>query len=418
MKTALPFLLLAACTHDITPVDRVDVAQARALDILYVFDNSADRGQYDQLAAQLDVLQTRLADVDGQLPDLHIGLVTTDLGTSATEDGAPAPSAAGCSGEGNGGKLMTWQSGAPVEGGYLEDVRGPDGARLQNFASGDLGYEIGLLTNPAPGVANQGCEFEQPLEAMRRALDPATNPGFIREDAMLSIVFLTTDDDCSLARGALLGPDEDGTLGPLSSFRCTKQGVICDEDLSRPGFKTNCRPRESSEYLVDVSEYEAFLEGYKPDKRDVVVSAVAGARAPFEVRDLGGPTLRPSCQGTGGSAKPAVRIGALVDAFDGVMVDPCTQEAAYEQLSAPLLEHQRSCFANLETSDGDDCTVVELDGQTATELDKCTDGSTGPCWYLYADRAACPAGDNLGIGVRRSRPAPATARIEANCVVK
>jgi hypothetical protein len=415
---ALPFLLLAACTHDITPVDRVDVAQARDLDILYVFDNSSDRGSFDQMAAQLDVLQARLADVDGQLPDLHVGLVTTDLGTSSALDAAPGPAIAGCAGTGDGGKLKMFQSGTP-DAGYFEDVRGPDGSRVRNYGSGNLAFELGLLTNPAQGTANGGCEFEQPLEAMRRALDPATNPGFIREDAMLQVVFLTTDDDCSLARSALLGPD-DGVLGPLSSFRCTEQGVICDgDDPRRPGFKSNCRPREGSDYLVDVSEYKDFLDGYKADKRDVIVSAVAGARGPFEVRNLGVPTLRPSCQGPGGSAKPAIRIGALVDAFGGVLVDACTQEAAYEQLTAPILDHQRTCFANLRTTDGEDCTVVEHVDESATEVRKCTDGDTGPCWYLYADRGACPAGDNLGIAVRRTTSvAPANARIEANCLVK
>ncbi|HWU90941.1 MAG TPA: hypothetical protein VN253_26930 [Kofleriaceae bacterium] len=419
MKRALLFLVLASCTHDIAAYDRVAVPPARDLDILYVFDNSPDRSTYDLMASQLDVLQARLKEVDGQVPNLHVGVVTTDLGTRGTLDVAPRPPVANCAGDGDAGKLVTFGAGIPA-GGYLEDLRGSDGRRMRNFSSDDLGLELGRLTNPAPGTANTGCEFEQPLEAMRRALDPDTNPGFIRPGAQLSIVFLTNEDDCSLARGAMLDP-LDGSLGPLSSFRCTEQGVICDgdDDPRRPGARTNCRPREGSPFMVDVSEYRTFLEKYKPDPRDVTVSAVVGARNPFVVRDIGVPTLLPSCDGAGGSAKPAVRIGAIVDSFGGVMVDGCTQAAAYQQITTPIVNQQRACFPNLRRADGEDCTVTEVAGGKETELARCADGSPAPCWYIYADAAACPGGDNIGIAVRRGfTTAPANPRIEATCFAK
>jgi hypothetical protein len=303
---------------------------------------------------------------------------------------------------------------------YLWDLRGPDGSRARNFGSNDLGLELGKLTNPTAGTANTGCEFEQPLEAMRRALDPDTNPGFIRPDAMLSIVFLTTEDDCSLARGAMLDPN-DGSLGPLSSFRCTEQGVICDGDPDprRPGARTNCRPREGSPFMVDVAEYRTFLEQYKKDKRDVTVSAVAGSRTPFEVRDLGVPTLMPSCQGAGGSAKPAVRLGSLVDSFGGVMIDGCTQDNAYQQITAQIVNPQRSCFPNLTKDDGEDCTVIETAGATKTELPRCANAGSTECWYTYSDAAACPAGDHIGIAIRRgTTTAAAGSSIEATCFIK
>lgn len=416
---ALMFLVLASCTHDLAVYDRVNVRPARDLDVLYVFDNSGDRGTYDQMASQLDLLQEQLKSVDGQLPSLHVGAVTTDLGTRGTKD-VLGPRVLSCAGDGDAAKLV--KLGAGFTGRYLEDLRGPDGTRVRNFDSDDLKLELGRLTNPAPGTANTGCEFEQPLEAMRRALDPATNPGFIRPGAMLAVVFLTTEDDCSFARGALLDA-QDGTLGPLSSFRCTEQGVICDgDDPRRPGVRTGCRPREGSPFMVDVSEYRTFLEQYKRDPRDVTVSAVAGARAPFEVRDLGVPTLLPSCQGPGGNARPAVRIGALVDAFGGALINGCTQEGAYQQITAPIIARQRTCFPNLRRDDGEDCTVLELaPGGVQTELARCADGGGGaaPCWYTYTDAAACPGGENIGIAVRRGNTtAPANSRVEATCFAK
>lgn len=414
---ALLVLVLASCTHDIAVFEQLEVRTARDLDILYVFDNSMDHGAYDEMASQLDVLQKRLASVDGQLPSLHVGLVTTDLGTRGRLDARPGPPVGNCAGSGDDGKLVTFTGG--IDGAFLEDLRGPGGTRIRNFASGDLLVEIDRLTNPGSGAANTGCEFEQPLEAMRRALDADNNPGFIRPGAMLAIVLLTTDDDCSIARGAMLDP-LDASLGPLFSFRCTEQGVICDpDDPRRPGTHAGCRPREGSRFMVDVSEYRTFLSRYKPDPRDVIVSAVAGPRSSFEVRDIGVPVLLPSCQGAGGAATPAVRIGSLVDAFGGALVDGCTQDAAYQQITAPILARQRSCFPNLRRSDGDDCTVTRVAGGASTALARCSDGTEMPCWYTYADVAACPDGDNLGIAVALGNTAaPDGSRIEATCFAK
>jgi len=415
----LGFLILASCTHDITVFDRIDdVRTARDLDILYVFDNSADRSSYDTMASQLGDLQARLAEVDGQVPNLHVGVVTADLGTRGTLDTSPGPAIGHCAADGGSGRLATF--GAHLDDDYLIDLRGPTGTRVRNFDSespDDLDGELGLLTDPAPQMVATGCEFGQPLEAMRRALDPDTNPGFIRPDAMLSIVFLTNEDDCSLKRGAMLDPSNTD-LGPLS-FRCTEQGVICDpDDPRRPGEHANCRPREGSELMVDVSDYEDFLAGYKADRHDVVVSAVAGPREPFSVRNLGDLTLAPSCTGPAGVAKPAVRIGSLVDSFGGVFVDGCTQDAAYQQLTSPIVDRQRSCFPQLRRDDGDNCRVIETVDDAETELEQCTDGGTAPCWYTYADAAACPDGDNVGIAIdRRASTAPAGSRIDATCFI-
>jgi len=412
---AFLLLFLVGCTHDIESYRPSDVKAVRDLDVLFVLDDSADRANYAAMASQLDVLQTRLAGVDGALPNLHVGVVTTDLGVSGTLDAVPVAPVGGCSGDGKGGKLQRFASSTGTD--YLEDLRGPDGSRMRNYSSNDLVLELGELTNPAG--AGAGCEYEQPFEAMRRALDPATNPGFIRPDAMLSIVFLTNADDCSLSRGAMLDPN-DGTLGPATDFRCTSQGIVCDPDeLGSDGKKLNCRPREGSQFMVDVSEYEQFLADYKPSRRDVVVSAVAGPRSKVVIRTIGAPILQPSCQGPGGSAVPAIRIGALVDKFGGAFVDSCTQEGAYEQIASPIVERQRSCFPNMTAADDASCTVVEVAGETETELARCADGDAGPCWYSYTDAAACPSGANMGVAIKRgATTAPAGSRLEQRCFVE
>jgi len=100
-KLALLSLTLAACTHDLSEFDRVDnVSTARDLDILYVYDTSGDHGNYDTAAGQLDVLTSQLALVDGQVPNLHVGVVTADLGIKGTDDEVAPASFRNCAGTG------------------------------------------------------------------------------------------------------------------------------------------------------------------------------------------------------------------------------------------------------------------------------------------------------------------------------
>jgi len=78
-----------------------------------------------------------------------------------------------------------------------------------------------------------------------------------------------------------------------------------------------------------------------------------------------------------------------------------------------------SVFTTILFTDGSNCTVVEIAGSAETELARCADGGPTPCWNMYADPAACPGGDNVGISVRRGNTAaPASSKIEATCFVK
>jgi hypothetical protein len=375
---------LAACTPEIDAYQPLELEPARQIDVLFVVDDSADRTTYDRIAAELDTLTGKLAEIDGQVPSVHVAVVSSDLGVSGTDDIVPRSSIGSCVGFGQAGVFTT----------AIDDLRGDGLARLRDA----------LAATPSGG-----CQVQQPLEAMRRGLDEAVNPGFWRTDAMLSIVFLTSDDDCSMRTGALLD-------GSFTAFRCTEEGVVCDpDDPGREGAHRNCRPRDGG-LLNDVADYAAFLRTIKPDPNDLVVSAVAGPRTSFYVRNLGSPVLQPSCTGDAGSARPAVRLGALVDTFGGSFVDACTQDKAPERIAQPIVDRQRSCFPALAMTERDACTVRETANGVTAELPACGDGVTQSCWYAYADANACPMGDHVGIAVRRSTPtATAGARLEARC---
>jgi len=110
-------------------------------------------------------------------------------------------------------------------------------------------------------------------------------------------------------------------LGPLTSFRCFEHGVTCDEnDRTYTGWRVGCVPREDADALLHpLSRYIQFLQALKhPDY--LVVSAIAGPVLESGVETVldasGYPELAPSCGSEEAGADPAVRLRALLEAFN------------------------------------------------------------------------------------------------------
>ena len=287
------------------------------IDVLFVIDNSGSMYDEQESLAQWanEYLFGVLALEVGDLPNLHIGVISSDIGAG--------PTVAACEGDGDDGLL---QNEPRVEGcvgptdRYIRDVANPDGSRDRNF-DGELAETFGCIAQ----LGDSGCGFEQPLEAMRRALDGSNpaNEGFLREDALLAVVFVTDEDDCSAVDPRLFAVDQsDPALGPLTSFRCFEHGVTCAEDDPRtPGIKTECTAT-SSDYMAGVEEYVTFLQGLKAHPAMVTVAGIFGDTEPVKVElqpETGYPMLTASCVGTvnGGQASPAIRLSSVLDGFPG-----------------------------------------------------------------------------------------------------
>jgi len=288
-----------------------------ALDILFVIDDSGSMAENQQavITSARDSLFAQLVDETGAMPDLHVAVVSTSVvtddlagicDTSAPQNGLfqTSPQGVDCG----------------IDGSFLVDVADGAGGRSRNFA-GDLADTFGCIS--ALGI--DGCGFERPLDAIRLALDGShpENAGFLRNDALLLIVFVTDEDDCSVVDNSGLFGAATATLadplGPLASFRCFEFGVVCDDDDPRAvGDKAGCVPRDDSAYMIRVDDQVERLRGMKADPSMVMVAGIFGDAAPVVVEPdpelVGSVALRDLCEGEA-SAYPAVRLHAFADAF-------------------------------------------------------------------------------------------------------
>ncbi|MDB4962262.1 MAG: hypothetical protein JWP01_2261 [Myxococcales bacterium] len=407
----------------------------RKLDLLLQIDDSAAGGAEVQnaLAQSLPALLEALSSVTGSLPDLHVGIITSDLGTLGSGDPAPGPSIGqigngGCVGSGKDGQLHT--NGAPVTDAFLVDEDDRANGRRTNYQ----GTLLATLTTMIRGAGGGGCGFEQPLHATRRALGHPANQGFVRSDAHLAIVILSDEDDCSFSNPALVSSDP-SVLGPLQSFRCTKEGVTCDQPLDEVGVKTGCRPRDDSAYVEGIELTRTFLSQLRPDPSSLTVAAIVGDPTPFEV-DLHSPpgggtafaalaaTCTPPMAPT--SVHPGVRTAALVRSFDGrgAVTSVCSDDLAPQLreigrlLKHPLgvicLDSSHLADSSTEVGVQPACKVAEIVDGVETAIRACP--LEEDCFEVVADAAACPeTTDHLRLVVRRSSMPAGGAYVRARC---
>lgn len=423
-------LLLTACHATSVVGGLQEVASTRSipnrdLDILFVVDNSASTADKQvRLAAAFPKMIDVLSQVDGGLPNLHIGVVTSDMGTSSS-GGPPGPAigqigAGGCSGNGDDGELQ--RTPAMTET-FLSNVEAPGGARITNY-TGELRDAFGELAR----VGDTGCGFEQHLSAMKRALGNPLNSGFLRPGANLAVVIVADEDDCSLASSAMLGA-ESATLGALQSFRCFRFGVECSQDTNTIGPKSDCIAATASPYVDDLAPFVDALLAAKSDARMLMAAAIVGDAAPVAVelaQPPGGgapqPRLQHSCTFAtpGGTdvADPAIRIAGFLESFPGrnALTSICNDDLAHPlemvgQSAARLMGG--TCLDSTTLADASaaeagvqpSCEVADIRDSAptaATLLPLCSSGAPD-CYEIIADAAACPASsDHLRVRIHRT----------------
>lgn len=306
---------------EVTRISDIPPERTIELDLLFVIDNSANMAvRQESLAMSLDRLLSHLEFVPGQLASVHVGVTSTDLGVGRFAGEVP------CGVDGDSGRLLVPAGLTDDDARFLRHLPRAGGGFDANYAPEDPGapeyLQLVSAVSDMLRLGEDGCEYEQPLEAMRRVFTASPEgAAFRRQDAALAVVFLTDKDDCSALTDALFDPHNEHFSHNSPSFRCFEEGVVCDgDDVYLPGQREGCAPNRRSSYVADVRPYVDFLQDIQTDPSRLVVAGVMGdaGLVHVELEMDGSPQLAPACAGaTGAGVYPPVRLQAFVDGFPG-----------------------------------------------------------------------------------------------------
>jgi hypothetical protein len=227
------------------------VGSRRQLDMVFMIDNSPGMsGEVSKLNQQFSKLIVAMKDpVDGSLPDLRIALIDSDLGTGgayqsgscATKtlpDGINSPF-----GDLGRFQMLTYPTACTFDQGAIF-LEYKDGAPLNYPANGDINQIFACL---ATNLGMFGCGEEHQLQAFEFALaarglnNEAQQGAFLRGSAVLALVFITDEDDCSAAMNDGMFGDKPELRGETASLRCATRGHECGgRNLTEapPGYPT------------------------------------------------------------------------------------------------------------------------------------------------------------------------------------
>jgi hypothetical protein len=253
------------------------------VDLLFVVDNSNSmQGEQSSLRAQIPALIKKLTgDREHPITDLHVGVVSTDMGIPGVE----LPPSCRADG-GDDGRLLHQPD---------TDAAPSCEAKYPQYQSYDARYdnleEVVEAVSCTATLGVGGCGFEQPLESAFKALWPKDgapyrfisttlegtygrgdlpeaeggNLGFLRNDpddpSLIAIVLLTDEEDCSVKSTDHLRPNNQ--LPEDSPYR--------QEDI-------NLRCYLHKEFQYDLTQrYLDGLRALRPGREDLVFfSVIAG----------------------------------------------------------------------------------------------------------------------------------------------
>ena len=365
---------------------------SQKLDLLFMVDNSSSMAPAQQkLIQELQSFVAALEALPGGLPDLHVAVVSSDMGAPGDSVGS-----IGCTPVGDEGHFQAAPRGACTATG-LEP-----GAMFISNSGGVANYtgELSDVLTCIAALGSTGCGFEHQLASVARALGadgvpaPVSNAGFLRDDAELAIILLSNEDDCSAPPDTTLYSLNGGQqslenpLGPIANYRCNRYGHLCkgaDPDALAqppeqvPADTTGSPPALTlTECVSDdgcsgmLTPIQSFVNGIKALKRNagqIVVGAIVAPPEPYTVTwvppaapppDTAGqlwPQVMHSCGPAGGDdmnpagqqsddgtfGDPAVRIAQWARAFgdDGFVSSICDPSygAPMQQFASLIASH-------------------------------------------------------------------------------
>ncbi|HXU80158.1 MAG TPA: hypothetical protein VN914_02090 [Polyangia bacterium] len=395
-----------------------EVNPVRDIDILFLIDNSPSMEQEQgNLRRNFPVFMDELKKIPGGLPNVHIGVVSSELGAGSkplANGGCPRP----------GGDRGIFQTKANC---------GLDAASLfiSSFNNQTMNNFQGPIENVFSCMANlgvAGCGYEHQLQATRVALYEtvtAENKGFLRDDAFLAIILITDEDDCSAETTSDLFTDDATFPMTSASFRCSQVGHFCDGKAPPVGVfdvpLESCMPNPAGR-LIKVTDIVDSIRALKkrPDQQ-ILVSGIfgwpnnpTGARYRY-VQANQGIDVAPICQSMNGDAAAGLRLKQFVESFgaSGTFFSICQDDFSPAMktigeklaaklgnpcISAPVVD-TKPTVAGVQP----DCQVIDRvpakGGYKDVPLPPCSSGNRvdGACWNLAADGTCGDSGFKIDV---------------------
>lgn len=330
--------LLSKCFGKMDPLP-VNTRAKQDVDILFVVDSS--RSMSPKQKALADAIGNFINKIDATGSNYHVGVVSTDIGAQVQPNITFQPGNQNItlceSYKGDDGVLSgkactdrdktRWSADAVANCNSLcptkyqtTDGKGylwkKDGANN----AGDKLIETFKCIAP---IGDSGCGLESPFEAARRALDghrddkgAVVNEGFLRSNSVLAVIFVTDEDDCSVALASRSSNNPnfiDCSKNGQSTyncwnndFRCLAHNLTCDQPLTSAGKKTNCKENGNG-YLDPVSKYVRFFSNLRAQNKLVL----AGIWTPTMLDNLAASDTKP---------------GKLEVDFENCSTPPCGSE--------------------------------------------------------------------------------------------
>jgi len=401
-------------------VDEIQQSGDKKVDILFIVDNSQSMEEEQaKLKDNFRAFIEALTEAKNGVKDYQIGIVTTD---------ADAPNESG--------KFQAKGKNPKILKSLSENITKD---KLINY----------FVANVIVGAL--GSSYEKGLEAMQKALSPAMlkghNKGFLREGAVLAVIFVADEDDCShngkvkeeqlspsVCRIPQGGKAEDGSEGQMHNLVPTSQFVKFLKGLNRKvvvaGLIGNPEIRDSKKKLLpnekgvcnfalnvikDNSprstecttsnetgrcDYNVTLKSYRCggclDTKDKNASAFAGYRYHEVITAMGSESnWFPICGDSNGFKNALLRFaGLILQTFDEVPLSkaPGAQETIIVRIvpkSGDAKELKEAPSTKIKCTKDGDCT------QAKTKIDGSVCGPKLVCrgngWVYFPPGAGRPA---------------------------
>jgi hypothetical protein len=511
-SVALPSLF-ACLDHPLKPVeydalqeaqDAIALTVNKDVDILFVIDNSGSMAEEQATLAQnfeafISVLERPEVEAN-----YRIGITTTDngnpwCGTTGPEGGAlrltscrSRPTEFTFNGamvieafdEACAAVCPEEYTNIAVQPSEIDGQDEPAARPWLESIEGRTNLPEGLSTTQAfqcfgpQGI--DGCGFESHLESMWKSLRRSTTDGdeaygFIRSNAILAIVHLTDEVDCSYNNEweSIFLPDgnrvfwSDATAASPTSAVCWNSGVACEGsdcnsvNLDVDGAEVNDAEAEEKAVLRPMSRYVDIVQELEDNKQiitpdqEVLVALIGGVNADGTVtyqpslmdmqfqNDFG---IGPGCSSAAGRAVPPVRIKEFAEAFQvgdtNNMFSICSADysPALEAIALAIADQVKPACMPACVADADPTTPEVLDPscnlvQSAprgdgsfeeTTIPECINGTDVPegadvCYQGLVgdamDEFCIDSGFNLQFQLfrREGVPAPGGTSVNATC---